>query len=604
MVSAEATDYLTVYYDGVYTQGDATPVGATEGQETANIDFVLIFGNAIAGTVTNMAGDSLENCLIEAVSWDDEEQQRWNETDSDGAYDITHLPPGNYRVSAWCEDYLGEYYDDALAEEDATSVAVVEGQDTLNIDFALQIGGTISGVVTDSLGNPLEDCDIDADSWESEGGWGYGYTDVNGFYTITGLATGDYRVDAHCDGYVEEYYDGVRNWDDATPVHIIEGQEHPDIDFSLTAGGSVSGTVLDVSDNPLDDCDVYADPWDGSGSWGEGWTDGAGFYTISGLPTGNYRVSVWCDSYASEYYDNVSDWEGATAVHIVEGQQTPDINFSLEREGTISGTVEDVHGNPIEDTEVCAEKDDRQSCEWTDEDGYYTIYSLAPGNYIVNAKAGAYVREYYDDVRSRTAATAVSVVSDQDTDGIDFVLDVGGTITARVSDADDNPITNAWVSAGPSQIVFSYAASPPIVPVDGGRCFTTASGQCTISGLATGEYIVSAGGNNLVTSYFDGATSKDEADPVSVAEGANTQVGLTPQPVSCGDADEGGSVGMVDAMRIAQSVAGLIDHDSVNAAAADVNSAGGVSMVDAMLVAQYVAGVIDHLSCNLPSSGP
>jgi len=67
-----------------------------------------------------------------------------------------------------------------------------------------------------------------------------------------------------------------------------------------------------------------------------------------------------------------------------------------------------------------------------------------------------------------------------------------------------------------------------------------------------------------------------------------------------GDVNGDGQVSMVDAMLIAQYVAGLIGSGALHLTAADVNCSGGVSMVDAMLVAQKVAGLISEF----PACGP
>jgi hypothetical protein len=65
----------------------------------------------------------------------------------------------------------------------------------------------------------------------------------------------------------------------------------------------------------------------------------------------------------------------------------------------------------------------------------------------------------------------------------------------------------------------------------------------------------------------------------------------------CGDVNSSGGTTMVDAMLIAQCVAGLTDCVSLDPWAADVNCSLGESMVDAMLIAQKVAGLVPALGC-------
>ncbi len=72
----------------------------------------------------------------------------------------------------------------------------------------------------------------------------------------------------------------------------------------------------------------------------------------------------------------------------------------------------------------------------------------------------------------------------------------------------------------------------------------------------------------------------------------------TPGGVVPGDANGDGRTSMLDAMAIAQCLAGLVDCGLVDETAANVNCSGGVTMTDAMLVAQHVAGLIDGFPCN------
>ncbi len=68
----------------------------------------------------------------------------------------------------------------------------------------------------------------------------------DGSYTIPGLAPGDYRVRARCNGYFSEYYDNVTDIGSATPVTVTT-IDTSGINFTLTPCGSISGSV--VSDN-------------------------------------------------------------------------------------------------------------------------------------------------------------------------------------------------------------------------------------------------------------------------------------------------------------------------------------------------------------------
>jgi hypothetical protein len=102
--------------------------------------------------------------------------------------------------------------------------------------------------------------------------------------------------------------------------------------------GSISGQVI-VPDGPIDGLWVhaFAGPcWD---NWlGGTQTDEDGNYTIGNLPAGG--VYVWTDAegdhlnYVDEWYDannGTTDCEKAAPVPVASGQNTPGVNFDLER---------------------------------------------------------------------------------------------------------------------------------------------------------------------------------------------------------------------------------------------------------------------------------
>ena len=144
------------------------------------------------------------------------------------------------------------YYDDTPMHHLASRVTVHMPQTTGGIDFVLEEGGAISGRVTDSSGNPIPNVQIDVNDYDTGEGWGGNRTDSNGEYTITGLASGDYRVRAcpSCVGpdeprlnYRSEYYDNVIEYPAASRVSVAASQTAAGIDFQLEEGGSITGRV-------------------------------------------------------------------------------------------------------------------------------------------------------------------------------------------------------------------------------------------------------------------------------------------------------------------------------------------------------------------------
>jgi protocatechuate 3,4-dioxygenase beta subunit len=508
-VDVWAEGYFQQFYDGVRDWELATLVPVVEGQDTPNINFGLDLGGTISGIVTDAQGNPIEGAWVEAYS---DNGNGWGnaETGSDGSYNIGGLVAGEYRVEIWADGYLHEFYNSVRDWELATLVPVVEGQDTPNINFSLDVGGTLSGIVTDAQGMPIEGAWVHAQS-DDGSGWGYTETSPDGFYNIGGLATGEYRVEVWADGYLHEYYNSVRDWGLATLVPVVEGQDTPNINFSLDVGGTISGIVTDTQGNPIDGAWVHAQSDDGSG-WGYTETGPDGFYNIGGLATSEYRVEVRADGYLREYYDGVRDWENATLVPVVEGQDTPNINFSLDVGGTISGIVTDAQGNPIEGAWAEAYANDGSGWGYaeTDAEGSYKIVGLASSEYLVEVWADGYLHEYYDGAHQTGDATFVGVTEGQDTLGIDFSLDVGGTISGVVTDAQGNPIEGAWVGADREG------------GGGGGDAQTDADGSYQIDGLATGEYLVLAGAYGYLGEFYDGVRNWEDATLAPVVEVRDT----------------------------------------------------------------------------------
>ena len=111
------------------------------------------------------------------------------------------------------------------------------GQTASGVDFALLMGGRISGTVTDAgSGQPLFDVMVNV--YDGNGHSSYGYTGPDGSWvTFLGLPPGTYRVQtSNTAGYIDQSREGV-------PVSA--GQTTSGIDFALSAGGGISGTVID-----------------------------------------------------------------------------------------------------------------------------------------------------------------------------------------------------------------------------------------------------------------------------------------------------------------------------------------------------------------------
>ena len=78
----------------------------------------------------------------------------------------------------------------------------------------------------------------------------------------------------------------------------------------------------------------------------------------------------------------------------------------------------------------------------TDQDGFYRIANVPPGNYEVSPAAPAFVPADIKQPRGKT----VLVGEDENVENINFALVRGGVITGRVTDADGRPVIQQQVN--------------------------------------------------------------------------------------------------------------------------------------------------------------
>ena len=424
-VMIEVEGYVKKFYDDALVFEDAFPVAVTAPAETPNINFELPPAGIITGTVTDESGNPISDFWLDVYNVD---LDKWGvgfwRSESDGTYKIDGLVSGNYKVWVDAEDYMGEYYDNKLNWDDADIVIVTAPNETGGIDFQLAQGGSISGIVTDDLGNPIEDAWVWADLWD--GGYGNGAnTQTDGSYLITGLQEGSYRVEVQAEGYVREFYDDAIAWDDASPVEVTIPNETSGINFELPPAGSITGVVTDEDGNQLnnywlDAYNVDLDIW-GVGFWR---TQSDGSYKIDGLPSGNYKVWADAEELVGEWYDDELFFEDAAVIGVTAPDETGGIDFQLAEGGTITGIVRDELGNPIGYAEVSANLYDNGWGQGTQSrsDGTYTIRGLVSGDYRVEAWKEGYPRQYWDHISRWEDATRVPVNAPDETSDINFDL--------------------------------------------------------------------------------------------------------------------------------------------------------------------------------------
>src|SRR5262249_40621444 len=132
------------YYDGKGLWSEADPVTVETAALTGGIDAELSPTAKIEGTVKatedGLGVEEVEVCAY-PVSPSEENFYECGYSDSDGAYSITGLAPGNYKVEFW-PGYTGrnlayQFYDHEVRYSEADVVSVAEGEARGEVDADL-----------------------------------------------------------------------------------------------------------------------------------------------------------------------------------------------------------------------------------------------------------------------------------------------------------------------------------------------------------------------------------------------------------------------------------------------------------------------------------
>lgn len=414
-----------------------------------NTSLVMSRGATISGAVIDEeTGLPIVDVSIEAQSVVDGGPNSYASTDADGRYELRGIAPGSYLIKAWTnsQNYIQELYGDAFNWDDASLVTVRGTEPVEGINFDLIRGSTISGVVLDSeTGLPIADVEIETQS--VAGPYSHASTGADGRYTLRGIAPGSYRIRAWADSqnYIQVLYGDTFSSDDAKLVTVRGTEPVEGVNFDLSLGAVLSGRVIDATTGlPISKIGVSAGPADeGHLSWTE--TDGNGNYSLRGLPDGVVEVFVDGEGYIQD----------RTWVRVGPAEAVKGVDFDLTFGATISGRVTDEDtGLPIPNVWVNADQknwDGPSSGANTDADGRFKIRGVAPGTYVLKADGDweGYIREVYNNTRSRDDADLVVVRGTEPVYGIEFSLKRGASISGQIVDESGHPIPNLDVSAGP-----------------------------------------------------------------------------------------------------------------------------------------------------------
>lgn len=344
----------------------------------------------------------------------------WADSAPDGSYIVTGLADGTYHIHISGEGFA------TIDERDAL---VIANGAHLTYSPALATGGSIVGVVTRGAGGaPVEGIAVSA--WSSTGGWGWGVSDTEGRYELTGLSAGTYNLyaDAATVGLLSQgVY--VVDGDASSGVPIVLGQTTTR-DIALSAGATVTGRVLAAGAPVVGAWVSFTNPDWNAWSYGGSTTDAQGVFTISGLRPGPHTLDIYPSGALRPFTGEFVVAEGSSSL----------ADLTLETGRTLRGRILGAGGAPLANVPVYAHGADASTSgdyTLTGSDGVFLLLGLLaePHTLTIDGSALGY------DIERRE----VSLVGGN-VDLEDVSLQSVGSIRGRVL-ANGAAVANAWVSA-------------------------------------------------------------------------------------------------------------------------------------------------------------
>ena len=443
---------------------DGTPVHV-QASVTTPVDFDLALGGRFRGSIRDASGQAVTGASVTVLDAAGQTLFTGGPVDPTGLF-ITGagLPDGFYYArTANAVGFINELYLDVPCHfgcriADGTPIRVTPPGITNNIDIVLGLGGQVTGHVSAAVsGVPLANVTVSLFNATTQSTI-TGTTDSAGEYAVIGLPDGTYYArTTNSLGYINEAYPDIPCVNTCTnttlgqPLVIQGGAVLASVDFGLTAGGRVSGTVTSA-DTGLPVAGVTVSVVDAAGATAAtATTDLSGNYvTSAGILGGTYFVATSNGAgLVNELFNNVPcigtcTFAVGNAILVAEGAINGGVNFALSTGGRVSGRVIRA-GTTVGIQSVTVALFDASGRQVatgvTDADGkYVTGAGVTAGTYYARTtNTAGFIDQRFDGEPCPTGCPVSSgrpfaVSASGTTTGIDFALAAGGRITGVATD--------------------------------------------------------------------------------------------------------------------------------------------------------------------------
>lgn len=476
---------------------------------TPDIDesFTALEGATISGTITIPDGESGEVWLTSDYSW-----LQHSAVDSlTASFSFAGVSDGDYLIKfVPTSDHVATTYHPGVADaESATPVVVKDGGDVDGIDFAVRAASTVSGSVQLPAGESGTAVLLDAthswiDSHEIQ-------AEASGF-TLSFAEDGQYLVmfQSNSQTVATTYYPGEPTWETAAALPLTVGTDVADVDFVALPATTLGGTI-DLPDGAEGSIELLR----ADGEWVSGISVTAqdSTFQFGGVRDGTYLIEFqpYSDNVARSYYPGVASSSDATLVVVEDLQPVDNLEFSVLRATTVSGTVSMSTGQSGWITLWSTQG------TWIDQDMVssespsFTLGRALDGDYVVefSSEVAGLARTYYPGVASESEAEVITISGLAPVTGIDFAPLSASLVTGTVTLPQGTEGSVVLITTSGQSIDSDYVSS-------GDPTFE-------LSFLEGGTHLLyfSPWGDNLATTYYPGVLTQDEAAPLTLVTGEN-----------------------------------------------------------------------------------
>lgn len=375
-------------------------------------------------------------------------------TDDSGNYSINGLAPGAYTIQAMAQNF-----------QTVIIGAIVLANFTTSENFSLiENPGTLFGAITNALtGQPIIGATIKVEL--NDVVIVSGLSDNSGNYKLSSLPIGPYTIKIEAQDF-QTKVQGIQINDLANLLNVALNP----------SPGVVAGVVKDQVSGAVIPKALVQVEINGVVS-ASAVTDENGNYKISGLSPGAYNLHITASQYQT----------ALIGVIIIPNISVPVDIFLLPSPGSISGVITEIDGStPLPGTVFALDTNGAIiRVAKTDSAGNYLLIGMAPGNYVIQARA----TDHQLYIKGVTVVTDVNAT-------VNFALTLDpGKITGVVYDPSTNqPIKGAAIEV--QSLSLSSLDEFSATGTASYKTLTDENGQYMVEGLPPGSYSVQANATN------------------------------------------------------------------------------------------------------------